>query len=542
MIISLDGFFALKISLWLFCPLVFDGAVSQSLNATTVKGPPWRILFFGSDDFSLRTLSALTDEFKQSKKLISKLDLMFIDDEDVVWKYAYEHRINRIAYPPEFPTELRDKYDVGIVVSFGEILQDDLIPEFPLGILESHPSLLPRWRGETPIPHALMHGDKETGVTIIKVKPLNGDHEGFDAGDIVKQMRTQIGPHEFAPELHNRLADESANLVMDVIKNLPKIVQKPKPQETKNVTFAPLLQQEMSWVVWKNWTAEQIYNRHRALSHVWPVATIWKCFVVKFHNFTVVPAAEAIGLDIIVAATKPPTSTPKMEEEPHNLQANPGNLQNPDEAPGEFLDMEAEFGNLGRILEPEARSGHLHVLQVKMGQQGTGYRRKPKRITTRRPRGRPTTTPSDSDEELFGAVDLEAAQLPNVTDTHETPKQAWQRWVKKVYQPPTTLDPRNIPPETWLKPGLVLFDWSVQALRVMCVGGGQLLVPSVTVSRRKTMDALSFHNGFLSRTKPYYRVFSEYGHFKGEDSTRPPWDIVTRRPMRKGRGRGRARG
>lgn len=59
----------------------------------------------------------------------------------------------------------------------------------------------------------------------------------FDAGDIVKQMRTQIGPHEFAPELHNRLADESANLVMDVIKNLPKIVQKPKPQETKNVTF-----------------------------------------------------------------------------------------------------------------------------------------------------------------------------------------------------------------------------------------------------------------------------------------------------------------
>ncbi|XP_072156942.1 methionyl-tRNA formyltransferase, mitochondrial-like isoform X2 [Bemisia tabaci] len=371
-----------------------------------MEGPPWRILFFGSDDFSLKALIALTDEFKRSEKLISKLDLMFIDDESVAWKYANEHRLNRIAYPPESSTGLRDNYDIGVVASFGAMLRNDLIKEFPLGILNAHPSLLPRWRGASPIPHAIMHGDTETGVTIMKIKP-----DEFDTGDILMQTRTKIGPHEHTPELLSRLADESANLVLDVIKDLPKSVQNLTPQGNENATYAPLLKQEMTWILWKNWTAEQIYNRHRGLSHLWPVSTIWKSFVVKLHNFTVIPATKAVSLETLAGTIKPSITAPKVElNRPHNLQA--------------------------------------------------------------------------------------------------------------------------LPPETWLRPGLVMFDKSVKALRVMCVDGAQLLVPSVTVSGRKTMDACGFHNGFLSRTKPYDRVFNEYSQIKGEGSTKPSRAKVS--PKRRG--------
>lgn len=122
-----------------------------------------------------------------------------------------------LRQPPELFADAKGPWDLGIVVSFGYLIPTRLIRHFALGTLNVHPSLLPLYRGAAPIQHAILNGDRETGVSII------GLSEGkFDSGRIYKQTRTPIAANgETFEVLHDRLAEQGARNLEDVVANFP---------------------------------------------------------------------------------------------------------------------------------------------------------------------------------------------------------------------------------------------------------------------------------------------------------------------------------
>lgn len=109
--------------------------------------------------------------------------------------------------------------DAMIVAAYGLILPPDILRIPPLGCINIHASLLPRWRGAAPIQRAILAGDVETGITIMQMD------EGLDSGDILLQRALGIGAHETAGELHQRLAVLGGELIVEALRGLPAPVK-----------------------------------------------------------------------------------------------------------------------------------------------------------------------------------------------------------------------------------------------------------------------------------------------------------------------------
>ncbi|NXQ41914.1 FMT protein, partial [Catharus fuscescens] len=172
------------------------------------------------------------------------------------------------------------QFDVGVVASFGRLLSEDLIQQFPYGVLNVHPSCLPRWRGPAPIIHTVLHGDKVTGVTIMEIRPKR-----FDVGPIIKQEEVAVPPRCTAQELEGMLAKMGANMLLAVLKNLPESLKNKKEQPKEGVTFAPKISIAKSCVKWEEQTAAQIIQLHRAIGSMFPLQTLWKDTTVKLLDF-----------------------------------------------------------------------------------------------------------------------------------------------------------------------------------------------------------------------------------------------------------------
>ncbi|XP_060708991.1 methionyl-tRNA formyltransferase, mitochondrial isoform X2 [Hemiscyllium ocellatum] len=198
--------------------------------------PPWRILFFGTDEFAQRVLEKLQPPrfLKTGKMLVEQLEVVTLpaikSAELPVRKYALMSQIPVHDWP-YFTSN--DYFDVGIIVSFGNLLSDTLIQQFPYGILNLHPSLLPRWRGPAPIFHTLIHGDQVTGVTIIQIRPTR-----FDVGPIVMQQECAVPPRCTTDELGVILAETGAEMLLLTLESLPELIKNTKEQSKEGITFA----------------------------------------------------------------------------------------------------------------------------------------------------------------------------------------------------------------------------------------------------------------------------------------------------------------
>lgn len=128
----------------------------------------------------------------------------------------------------EWPDVGSGEYDVGVVASFGRLLSEALILKFPYGILNVHPSCLPRWRGPAPVIHTVLHGDTVTGVTIMQIRPKR-----FDVGPILKQETIPVPPKSTAKELEAVLSRLGANMLISVLKNLPESLSNGRQQPTE---------------------------------------------------------------------------------------------------------------------------------------------------------------------------------------------------------------------------------------------------------------------------------------------------------------------
>ena len=170
------------------------------------------------------------------------------------------------------------KPDVVVVADFGQILKEPLLAVPRWGTLNVHPSLLPKYRGASPIQWTLANGDAETGVCVLFVTPA------LDAGDILECYRTPVLPDETAPELEARLAEKGAELLLKALESLRLGTAHPVPQDPAGVVVVQKLKKEEGRIDWAA-SAGTIVNRWRGFTP-WPglYTTVPDGSLLKVHR------------------------------------------------------------------------------------------------------------------------------------------------------------------------------------------------------------------------------------------------------------------
>ncbi len=154
--------------------------------------------------------------------------------------------------------------DLIVVVAYGQLLPPSLLEIPPLGCVNVHASLLPRWRGAAPIQYAILNGDPRTGVTTMYI------NEAMDAGDIILQREEAIRPDDTSGALHDRLAAAGAPLLMETLEQIRAGVAPRCAQQESQVTYAPKIKKEQGRIDWSD-TAINIERKIRAFNP-WPTA------------------------------------------------------------------------------------------------------------------------------------------------------------------------------------------------------------------------------------------------------------------------------
>jgi len=191
---------------------------------------------------------------------------------------AVEREARRFGLLIETPSALRSETaqtafrargaDAAVVVAYGLILPKSILDAVPLGCLNLHASLLPRWRGAAPINRAIMAGDTETGVSVMKMD------EGLDTGPVAMAERVSIGPETTAGALHDALARLGADLMGRALGALQRGALRLTPQPAEGVTYAPKIDKAETRIDWaKPWKA--VHDHCRGLS---PFPGAWFTF------------------------------------------------------------------------------------------------------------------------------------------------------------------------------------------------------------------------------------------------------------------------
>ena len=154
--------------------------------------------------------------------------------------------------------------DLMVVAAYGLLLPPAVLAAPRLGCLNIHASLLPRWRGASPIQHALLAGDRHSGITLMKMTA------GLDCGDIVAQRRIAIADDWSAAELHDALAPLGAAMLGDALADIENLLASAAPQDESLATYAPRLVKAQAEVDWRK-PAEELEREVRAYNP-WPVS------------------------------------------------------------------------------------------------------------------------------------------------------------------------------------------------------------------------------------------------------------------------------
>ncbi|XP_042174775.1 methionyl-tRNA formyltransferase, mitochondrial [Oncorhynchus tshawytscha] len=240
--------------------------------------PPWRVLFFGTDDFAVESLKLLSASRNSNDRVVESLEVVTLSNDVPVKKFADQNKLPVHVWPLG---DLQGRFDVGVVVSFGCLLREGLINQFPCGILNVHPSLLPRWRGPAPVFHTILHGDTITGVSVMQIRPKR-----FDVGPILHQEIYQVPDNFTADQLGATLATKGAQLLIDTLRTLPERITNRREQAQDGATLAPKISTLMSWIVWEEQTCVQIDCLFRAIASRIPLRTIWMGKTIKLLDFT----------------------------------------------------------------------------------------------------------------------------------------------------------------------------------------------------------------------------------------------------------------
>jgi methionyl-tRNA formyltransferase len=224
------------------------------------------VVFFGTPEFAVSALDALVSAHDVAL-VVAQPDKPAGRGMELKAP-AVAVRARELGLPLVQPPKVREALDdvqrvapdVAIVVAYGKILPASLLAVPKHGFLNIHGSILPRWRGAAPIQRAIEHGDRETGVTIIRVD------EQLDHGPMLEIATTQIGANEHTPALAARLSRLGADALARVLAKLDTISE--TPQDHSRATYAAKIDKSEGQIDWRA-PARSIYDKFRAFDP-WP--------------------------------------------------------------------------------------------------------------------------------------------------------------------------------------------------------------------------------------------------------------------------------
>jgi len=240
---------------------------------------PLKVVFFGTHQFGKKILESLVGDpiievalvITQPDKPVGRKRVMTASP---VKQFAESKGI-KVETPQSLKKyKLPEQFDIGITAQYGLLVPEHILNAPRHGVLNVHTSLLPKYRGASPIQSALMHGETNTGVTIMKMD------KGLDTGDILMQKEVTIDPDETYPELDAKLADVATGILIGTIVGYVDGSIIPEPQDDADATHCWLLSRDDGKIDW-NKSAQEIYNLYRGLTP-WPgVWTLWNDLTLK---------------------------------------------------------------------------------------------------------------------------------------------------------------------------------------------------------------------------------------------------------------------
>jgi methionyl-tRNA formyltransferase len=235
--------------------------------------PRLRIAFFGTPAFAVPTLQRLLGSDHDVVGVVTQPDRprgrgQHVSDAPV--KSLALERGLPILQPARLSRELfgepfrQWRSDLAVVAAYGRILPEWLLQVPPLGMVNVHASLLPKYRGAAPVHRAVIAGERETGVTIMRVV------KALDAGPMIARARRPIGPDESSEIVERELAMLGGNLLVSVLDDFASGAVTETPQIDADATYAPRLTKEEGRINWSQ-SAAELHNRVRGL-RPWPTA------------------------------------------------------------------------------------------------------------------------------------------------------------------------------------------------------------------------------------------------------------------------------
>jgi methionyl-tRNA formyltransferase len=229
---------------------------------------PLRLIFMGTPDFAVPTLLELIGRGYDIAAVYTRAAKPAGRGMELQPSPVARHAINA-GLPVLSPATLKSgdmqaafrahAADAAVVLAYGLVLPRPILDAVPLGCFNVHASLLPRWRGAAPINRAVMAGDRETGVTIMKM------NEGLDTGPMAMAERVPIGADATAGDLHDKLARLGADLMVRALGALDRGTLELTAQPEDGITYADKIAKEETRIDWrKPW--KQVHDHCRGLS------------------------------------------------------------------------------------------------------------------------------------------------------------------------------------------------------------------------------------------------------------------------------------
>jgi methionyl-tRNA formyltransferase len=230
---------------------------------------PLRLIFMGTPDFAVPTLLEIVGRGHQVLAVYTRAPKPAGRRGLEMQETPVAREARRFGIPVLTPKTLRTheaveqfrahNADAAVVVAYGLILPKPILDAVPLGCFNVHASVLPRWRGAAPINRAIMAGDAESGVTIMRME------EGLDTGPTAMVERVPIGANATAGELHDTLARLGADLMVRALSELVRGTLQLTPQPAEGVTYAAKIDKPETRIDWgRPW--KQVHDHIRGLS------------------------------------------------------------------------------------------------------------------------------------------------------------------------------------------------------------------------------------------------------------------------------------
>lgn len=228
-----------------------------------------RVVFMGTPTFAVGSLKALTESGKHEiVGVVTQPDRPKGRGNKVIMTPVKEYALEQgftVYQPekvktPEFVQILRDMNpEIIVVAAFGQFLSKEILDMPKFGCINVHASILPKYRGAAPIQYAIIKGEKESGVTIMKMDI------GMDTGDMLDKVIVPISENMTMGELHDELMVKGADLLLEVMEQIQAGTANPIPQNNDEATYATLLNRSMECIDWSK-TAKEVHDLIRGFN------------------------------------------------------------------------------------------------------------------------------------------------------------------------------------------------------------------------------------------------------------------------------------